>query len=206
MLVTEALNELKTLDSRINREIDKAHFVAAAKLCETKVNPYTTKDDFSNDAKAAWQSINDLIKNKENIKAAVVLSNAVTYIEVDGIKMTVAAAIELKSSIEYQRDLLLKMKKERDNALRTMNTANIAMEDQINRLLETACGKDTTVKSENYSSIAVPYKANNEYGLVDPLRIEEKIEEMEKRIEGFLSNVDSVLQISNCITEIKLPD
>ena len=46
-------------------------------------------------------------------------------------------------------------------------------------------------------------RTNGEYSLVDPLKIEEVIEKLDNEISGFKSNVDSVLQISNCITSIE---
>lgn len=52
MLVTQALNELKLLDSRINREIRTASFVSAAKKSEKKVTPNVTKEEFNANAKS----------------------------------------------------------------------------------------------------------------------------------------------------------
>ena len=56
MLVTQALNELKTLDSRINRAIRNAAFIAGAKTSDAKVGPGLTKEDFIKDAKASYRS------------------------------------------------------------------------------------------------------------------------------------------------------
>lgn len=207
MLITEALNELKVLDSRIIRAIDDAVFVSAAKSCEKKVNPYTTKEEFAEKAKADYQSIDDLIKRREIIKAGVVHSNAVTFVEVGKRKMTVAAAIEFKQSIIYLQNLLSQMKKGRNKAVSVMNDKNIDMENSIQRLIETAYGnKDGKVNADAYASIANPFKESNEYGLVDPLNIADKIEALEKEIEDFTSNVDSCLQISNCITSIEIEE
>lgn len=78
MLVTQALNELKLLDDRINKAINDAVLVIAAKRSEKKVNPNLTKEDFEIRAKAGYQSVLDLIERRKKIKAAVVTSNAVT--------------------------------------------------------------------------------------------------------------------------------
>jgi len=48
-----------------------------------------------------------------------------------------------------------------------------------------------------------PIREANEYSLVDPLDIEKRIKELSDKIEGFKSEVDSVLQISNCVTWIE---
>lgn len=79
------------------------------------------------------------------------------------------------------------------------------METQIDKIVESSFGKDSKQKinSDEYEAIAKPYRLNNEYGLVDPLGIDDLIREMEEEIAGFKANVDSALQISNCTTYIE---
>lgn len=206
MLVTQALNELKTLDSRINSTIIHANFVVASKLCEKNAFPGKTKEDFSNEAKASMQSIDDLIKRRETIKAAIIQSNAVTEIEVAGEKMTVAKAIDYKNSLEYKRLLLNRMRQQYRDALQNVNNGNADMQKKIDQMILSAYGKDgkDKVDKSTYDCIADPYKKNNEYGLVDPIGIEEQIKKLETWIDDFSSNVDAQLQISNCITFIEI--
>lgn len=205
MLVTQALNELKTLDARIYRTISASSFVATAKTSEKKVTPNLTKDEFNIRAKADFQSANDLISRREKIKAAVVDSNAKTEVEICGEKYTVAKVIDMKNSIEYKKKLLDKMKTQLLGAESMMNKNNTLMEQKIDQLVTAAYSKEskTTIKPEEYSSIADPYRASNEFSLVDPLNIREEIESLQKYIEEFEANVDSVLQISNCVTYIE---
>lgn len=203
MLVTKALNELKLLDSRIKREIDNSGFVAAAKTVEKKVTPSVSKDVYSAAAKASYQSVIDLIGRRARIKAAVVASNAVTEVTVNGEKMTVAEAIELKSSIDYEIRLLRTLKKQYESARALSAQQNMFLEDRIDKYIESMLGKEAKGKKEDYSEIILPIRVANEYSLVDPLNIEEKISTLENRIEGFQSEVDSALQVSNCITWIE---
>lgn len=205
MLVTQALNELKTLDSRIMRAINNATFVTSAKICEKNVTSNMSKEDFNANAKANLQSIDDLISRRKNIKSAVVLSNAVTMVTVANIEMTRAAAIERKTSIEYEKTLLRQMKNQYMSAQQNVDRNNAKMEDSIEKLVNTAFGKDskTNIKSEDYSAIADPYKEKNEWGLVDPIDILSQITKREEEIDAFLSEIDSCLQISNCTTYIE---
>ena len=205
MLVTQALNELKTLDSRIMRAINSATFVTSAKICENNVTSNMSKEDFNKNTKADLQSIDDLINRRKNIKAAIVLSNAVTMVTVANVEMTRAAAIERKTSIEYERSLLRQMKNQYLTAQQKVNTKNTEMEAAIERLVATAFGKDskTNIKSDDYSAIADPYKEKNEWGLVDPIDILSQITKREEEIDAFINEVDSALQISNCTTYIE---
>lgn len=203
MLVTQGLNELKTLDSRINRAIRNSSFVASAKTSEKKVTPYITKEDFIKEAKSAIDSIGDLIKRREAIKNAIVESNAKTHIEICGETYSVAKVIDMKNSISYKKFLLNTMKQQLADSQLEVERHNRAMEQKIDNLVATVYGKETKGKTEDYDSIVIPYREREEYSLVDPIGIVDKIDELEKFIEEFESTVDSKLQVSNCITTIE---
>ena len=202
MLVTEGLNELKTLDARIERAISDAKFIVDAKDSDKKVTPAQSKEDFKKKAQGSYDSIMDLIRRRETIKAAIVASNAVTEVEICGEKMTVAKAIETKTSIAYKKNLLYTTKRQLADAALSMNTNNAALEEKTTKLVETSYGKDAKVSPEDYNSIADPMRKSNEVSLVNPLDLETKIEEMEAYIEEFTATVDAKLQISNCTTKI----
>ena len=204
MLVTQALNELKLLDDRINKAINDAVLVIAAKRSEKKVNPNLTKEEFEIRAKAGYQSVLDLIERRKKIKAAVVTSNAVTKVIVHGEEMTVAEAIERKSTIDYEISLLRQMQGQWGAQNREMNMQNIRMEERIDKYIETFVGKDTSKAKDNeLEAMIKPMRESGEYALVDPLSIEKKIADLDEYIKGFRSEVDDILQISNCNTYIE---
>lgn len=203
MLVTQGLNELKLLDSRITREVRIANFVIAAKTKETKVTSNLTKAEYAEKARASYQSVNDLIERRKKIKAAIVDSNAKTMVTVNGMQMTVAEAIEMKTSIEYEEGLLQTLKNQFKTATSAVNVQNVNMEDKIDKYLETMIGREAKSKKEDFIDMITPIREANEYSLVDPLNVEEVIKELSEKIEGFKSEVDSVLQISNCVTWIE---
>ena len=204
MLVTQALNELKLLDDRINKAINDAVLVIAAKRSEKKVNPNLTKEEFEIRAKAGYQSVLDLIERRKKIKAAVVTSNAMTKVIVHGEEMTVAEAIERKSTIDYEISLLRQMQSQWGVQNREMNMQNIRMEERIDKYIETFVGKDTSKAKDNeLEAMIKPMRESGEYALVDPLSIEKKIADLDDYIKGFKSEVDAILQISNCNTYIE---
>lgn len=204
MLVTQALNELKLLDNRINKAINDAVLVIAAKRSEKKVNPNLTKEEFEIRAKAGYQSVLDLIERRKKIKAAVVTSNAVTKITVHGEEMTVAEAIERKGTIDYEVSLLRQMQSQWGVQNREMNMQNMRMEEKIDKYIETFVGKDTSKAKDNeLEAMIKPMRESGEYSLVDPLSIEKKIADLDDYIKGFRSEVDAILQISNCNTYIE---
>lgn len=206
MLVTKGLNELKLLDSRINRKIEEGEFIAAAKLSVPNVNGKITKEAYKTNAKADYQSIVDLIKRRNNIKSAIIQSNAVTKVDIAGKTMTVAEAIDKKSSIQYEISLLEKLTIQYKKSSDIIIKENQKVDDSIEQLLNTAYGKEGKEKitQASYDAIAEPYRKANEYGLVDALDGEKLIKEMKDKIESFLSEVDTALQISNSTTIINI--
>ena len=205
MLVTVALNELKLLDSRIIKEIDRGSFISSAKKSSPKVSPAMSKEEFIEEAKSKFNSVKDLIERRAKIKAAIVDSNAKTEVEIDGVKMTRADAIERKSSINYEKLMLNELKDQLNIHTAKVNSSNYEVDNKIDSLVQAAYGKEgkNNIKQEDYDAIAKPYREANEWDIVDPLNLKDVIEEMEKRIDGFESNVDSALQISNCTTYIE---
>ena len=206
ILVTKGLNELKLLDSRINRKIEEGEFIAAAKLSVQNVNGKITKESYKANAKADYQSIVDLIKRRNNIKSAIIQSNAVTKVDIAGKIMTVAEAIDKKSSIEYEISLLEKLTMQYKTSSDIIIKENEKVDYSIEQLLNTAYGKEGKEKitQASYDAIAEPYRKANEYGLVDALDGEKLIKEMKDKIERFLSEVDTALQISNSTTIINI--
>ena len=205
MLVTVALNELKLLDKRINDKIDNASFVVSAKESDKNATKGISKTKYRTEARAGYESIVDLIKRRQLIKNAITLSNAKTHVQVAGMDMTVAEAIEYKSSIEYQKDLLATMEMQYSSAVTSMNIANNKVDATIDSMLEKLYGKDSDKKitAEDQDAVATPYRKANQHALVDELGIKDRIDELKEFIGKFESEVDSVLQVSNCTTVIE---
>ena len=203
--ITEALNELKLYDSKITKAITNATFCGASKKSSNKVG-VIKKEDFDERAKASYQSATDLIINRNSLKSAIVKSNAVTEVEIDGKVMSVAEAIERKNSIEYDETLLNEMKRQYANATSTVDKENKKVDNKVDDLLTTLIGKDSDKKlsKEDQEAVEKPYREKNEFEFVDPLGLYEKIQALESDIDGFKSNVDTVLAVVNAITTIEV--
>lgn len=206
MLVTQGLNELSVIEDRIQKAICNTDFCIASKNSEKNAKVGVTKEDFKKDVLSNYDKINSLIKRREDIKAAIIKSNAETEVEIAGEKMTVAKAIDTKTSIRYKKDLLNRMFANYTRAQQEANSKNLKLEQKINDMILAAVGKDGKDKIDPnmYDAISKPIKEADEVGLVDPLNIKQKIDELEKYIEDFEAEVDAKLQVSNCITYIEI--
>lgn len=203
--ITKALSELKLLDARINKEISNSIFVVSNKKSAQKVN-FTTKDDFEKDVKSKYESVQSLIKRRDLIKRAIVMSNAVTKVTIADVEMTVADAIERKTSIVYEQTLLNTLKRQTMNSKSTVATENQKVEIRLDQQLNQMFGNDnvSAKTSEGAIAYAKEFRNQNEFELIDPLSIDKEIEKLEKGIDDFLSEVDYVLSTSNALTEIEI--
>ncbi|WP_342759424.1 hypothetical protein [Kineothrix sedimenti] len=203
--ITEALNELKLYDSKITKSITNASFAGGAKKSSDKIG-VVSKEAFIDRAKSTYQSSIDLIANRNALKSAIVKSNAITEVQVADKVMTVAEAIERKNSIEYEETLLFEMKRQYVNATDLVNKENRKVDNKVDELLATLIGKDSDKKisKEDQEAIEKPYRDKNEFELIDPIEIYDKIVKLEEEIDNFKSQVDTQLVISNAITKIAI--
>lgn len=203
--ITRGLAELKTLNDRIEKSINQSVYIGV--VTGKKILPgFKSNEEFEEKAKSNLQSVQDLIKRRNKIKSEIVKSNACTFVTVAGEKMTVAEAIERKSSISYEQKLLDTLKAKYADAINRYEAEDYSMITRLDSLLEKNFEKDIKATPEQYEVVAKPFIENNQPKLIDPLNIKNKIEELEKRIEDFLLNVDFVLSESNTTQKINIPD
>lgn len=201
MTITEALAELKLLDARIA----KATFNSPWCVCEANskaTDEYCGK--LKDDLNSAWQSVNALIEERARIKSAIVKSNAVTEVTINGKTMTVAEAIERKSSIQYEKALVERAKEDFTKAKNNVDGLNSRVQTRLDNLLQNLSFTSTEGVAETQKAVAENFMEQNGYQIIDPLDIIAKVTEMTDKIEGFDKNVDVALSVSNAITFIEV--
>ncbi|KZN99116.1 hypothetical protein [Pseudobacillus badius] len=205
MSITRGLAELKLLDKRIQSTMKSTPFISYA-VGDKPVSGFAATKEFEEKAKSTYQSTLDLIKRRNAIKSAIVLSNAMTHVEVAGEKYTVAEAIERKTSIQYEQRLLEKMKQEFAAATREVEQINDDVKQQLDHQLEVLYGREAKLKVEESNELTKSYREKHEAKVIDPLKLRDKYEKLEKQIDEFLAEVDFVLSTSNTLTEIEVPE
>jgi RNase P subunit RPR2 len=202
--IARALIELKTLEKRIDKklhELEPISILTGNKL-ESGID---SKEAFEKEVKASYQSLIALIEYKRKIKSAIVKSNAVTYVEIAGAKMTVAEAIERKSSIGIEKEIKKTLAKKYTDKLKIVENHNSNIQSQLYKLLQATYSKpETELSKEDYDKIAIPFKENNDATLIDPLNVKKTLQELDEEISEFESEVDIALTESNARTEVEV--
>ena len=206
--VTKALSDLNVLTSRIEKETDKLTVLSAKLKSKNVLKDKNIKvDDFKNEVKANYQSILDLIRNRDVIKSAIILSNAKTKVVIAGKEYTVAEAIDKKNRIALETDLLMKLKSEFATKSKQVVNFNDKLEAQIDKETEIMLSGDNAKNKDivkTAEELATAKRESNSVELVDALNIEKVINELEDSIMSFKAEVDQQLSISNAITLIEV--
>lgn len=206
MTIHKALCELKIIGDRIYKEQNSMPFVFVNEQTNKKVQGINLPE-YIKLIESAHQSTVDLIARRDAIKRAVVLSNATTTVVVGGKQYTVAEAIEMKNhGLEFYKKLLQKMVFEMRNAKTNAENANGKnLEARADGYIRNLYGA-TDMKSLTQEATEEREKFIKQHTseLVDPLKLDTKIAELEKFIYEFSIDVDAALSTSNAVTEIEI--
>lgn len=215
LLVTQALDERDLLNKKINDKIMSAVFVDVVKHNEeTVLNRRVDRETFQKEAQSTYQQINDLIERYKNIEAAIVESNANTFIETSYGKFSIAAAIALRNRLrgdlkfdgkaDFETTLYQRMKRAYEDCLTTMELKNDALAETAEQMRLSILGRETKVKNDKPLEVVETYVKENSMELADPLNIVSKMEQLQERKDKLLSELETQIKVSNATTVIVL--
>ena len=215
MLVTQALDERDLLVKKIGDKIAKANFVDTIRPNEDKVYARRVeKAEFTKEAKAAYQQITDLIARYQKIDAAIVDSNARTEVKTSYGTFTVAGAISLRSRLrglgvyeaeaDFEGNLQKKLRSEYEERVRFCDMKNSQLQTTAENMRLSILGRDAKTKDEKPLGVVEAYVKENTTELVDPLKVEKKIEDLEEKRNTLLRELDTQIKVSNATTFIEV--
>ena len=204
MTVHKALAELKTLDDRINSEITGSVFVRANRHNNMKIFGKAIPD-FMADTESSYQSVKALINRRNAMKRAVVLSNAITKVNIGGVEYTVAEAIEMNNhGMENLVELRNCLREQYSSVKRMVESENgDKLVKACENYIQATFGAKEKINNPDIEMAQKVYMTNNTYDIVTGLDIEKVIKELTDRIDAFKAEVDSALSVSNALTVIE---
>ena len=196
--ITEALQELKLLTKRINRQIDGQRFI------DTKRSEDRNKVDETVNAQSAYQSITMLIARRAAIKSAIVVSNATTRVKIGEREYTVAEVITEKEYIKERERLLTVLKRQYAATQDEITRYNAMRQTKVDALITTTFGREANNKANpaDIAAITDAYVKQYNIELVDPIKVADMIANLEKEIEEFKNTCDYKLSYINAVTKI----
>jgi len=170
----------------------------------TKTNSRSINQElYTLNSKAEYQSITDLIGRYNKIKSAIILSNATTNVKIGKDTYTVADVIERRQSLPHFKNLLDRLKSQRESTRRSLELHNSQTENDLQALLVGSFGRSTTKTSpDEVENISGPFRENRKAILLDPIGIDSKITELDTYIDNFDREANFVLSESNALTKV----
>lgn len=203
--ITRGLSELKTLKARYQKELREMNIIAVKHGSRLR-RPYTSfsVEDFKKNAAAKVQSVEAIAKRIVEIKTQIDKANATTTVKIGSREMTISEALVEKSFIELKKDLLNKYKMGLREAREEFDCATEENKRRVEKIVsdKSAKEKDDTNEKEVTEMIDKTYPIE----LIDPSKLEDKIQKLEREIEEFESNVDFALSEINSTTKIVVSD
>lgn len=206
MTVHQALCELRTLESRIQRAIMENKYVFANKHSNTKVSGMPI-GEYSAEVKAKYQSVCDLIARRDAIKRAVTLSNASAKVIIGGREYTVAEAIDIKNhGIPLKQTLLHRLESANAAARHDADANNGSyMETRADEYIKSLYGNaDMKGASEEIKKVREDFITAQTMEIVDPIGVVSEMQRLDEEINSFMVNIDSALSVSNALTELTI--
>ena len=206
MTIHKALAELKIIGDRINNSIISSTFIKANKHSNEKINGVPI-NEFKSQIQGNWDKSNDLIKRRNAIKRNVVLSNAKTIVKVGNDEFTVAEAIEMKNTgMQYKKELLNQLNRQYVDAIRVTEKENgeTLQQKAENYVIGLYGSKEGKTSMNEAEETKKQFIVNNTFEFIDPIKVREKIDSLEKEIAEFDAEIDSCLSVSNSLTEIEI--
>lgn len=215
MLVTQALDERDLLVKKINSKIAKASFVDTIKPNEEKVFAGNMKkEDYAKEAEAAFQQIMDLIDRYQKIDAAIVASNASTFVTTSYGTYSVAGAIALRNRLrgkgtysgeaDFEKTLADKMSGEYRARIRFCDDKNSVLQGSAEGMRLSILGSDAKSKDEKSMGVVEAYIKENTRELVDPLDVRKKLDALEEKQNKLLKELDTQIKVSNATSMIEI--
>lgn len=204
--ITRALVDLKRFEDRINSAITNGKFIARTigrNANKKVVGSTSTVADAMKQIQGSYDKVAALFKNRETIKKAIVLSNATTKVKVLNREMTVAEAIELKSTVRFRSQLLAVLKSQLTLERNNVAKSETALEDEIEKALTAAYGSERAkLDQDTLKGVAELRRDQKEQAVLGTELIEAKIIELEAEILDITSEIDFVLSESNAKTTV----
>ena len=214
MLMTQALDERDLLVKKINDKIAKASFVDTVKPNEEKTfETRLSREEYTDQAKSAFQQINDLIDRYQRLDAAIVASNAATKISTSYGEFTIAGAISLRSRLrgdkpgtkdtDFEANLQNKLATDLKQNIQYAEMKNKKLQDTSESMRLSILGKDSKVKDDKPLEVVTAYVRENTTEVIDPLEAQKTVDRLKEKRLTLISELDTQIKVSNATTFIE---
>ena len=201
--IHRALSELKLINKKIATGLTQQ--VIGSKVKNEAEVVGMTLVDFEAKLVGNLQSIRKLIENKSKLKAAIEKSNAEVMVKINGVDMTVTEALTIKNhTLTDLKDLHTTLKRLHFSFNDNVNRLNQDIKTKADQYALSMFQGVSSISTDKVANVKMEYISSREYEVVDPNKLVEVIDTIEKQIDGFTNEIDYVLSESNARATITI--
>lgn len=211
--LNKALRMKKMLDKRIIGAISDNKSIGVIKSGIIVADTLQNQSEFESSVKSNMQSLTDLIAQRDYLSKSIMEKNMSSSTTINNQAFTLSQLLELNKTISYYELLLKKLKSQYADTVEQYERQLEDVEYEANEMLKSRFstniedakakkGKDDASALNAYAN----YKALNEPKLIDPIKLGDKIKELESFVEQFKDDVDSAISDLNATTEIEFDE
>lgn len=205
--ITRALVELKRYDQRIAQALQAKFIERTIGQGDNRKVPFSTESvaDVEKNIRASYDKVDALLANRAKVKSAIVLSNANTKVKVLDQEVTVAEAIEMKTSVQNRKHYVNTLRSQLQSFRQVVDSDNQKLQTKIDSSLDKIYGTEKAkIDAEMVKLVSEPQMKLHESKLLDPAGIEKRIEKLQAEITEIETELDFALSESNARTEISV--
>ena len=206
ILVINALNERDLLRDRIFQQIGKMRFVDYKKQCEERTAEMLMEEKaFCEKVKSDFQSFQDLIRNYDEIDAAITQKQRLKVSsERENIRRTPLFDDSRTIKGDFETEAIQLMQNQMVEVMEKVKKAQTSLEASAEEMRNSILGSDKAKKDAASMAVVDEYLKTNRYKLVDPLNLTEKLAQMKTDRDALYSELDTAIKISNATTKIQV--
>ena len=209
MEISRALTTLKSWDAQIAAYYGQPGLmffgIVAGTAKKSMIAGYDT-EALGKKIQAGVNGIEELIRKRFLLKAAIVKSNHETKVTVNGTEMSVAEAVVFKGLLPQKKALLQSLRTAFTAAQRALNDAQEKEAKRINDLITASLTTDMTDETRRVKASDIRAEQVADVGpeLFDPAGVREKIDKLDEEIKFVETELDFVLSNSNVLTKVSV--
>lgn len=206
ILVINALNERDLLRDRIFQQIGKMRFVDYKKQCEERTAEMLMEEKaFCEKVKSDFQSFQDLIRNYDEIDAAIAQKQRLKVSsERENIRRTPLFDDSRTIKGDFETEAIQLMQNQMVEVMEKVKKAQTSLEASAEEMRNSILGSDKAKNDAASMAVVDEYLKTNRYKLVDPLNLTEKLAQMKTDRDALYSELDTAIKISNATTKIQV--
>lgn len=204
--LTRALTEVKHirqwLDENVGFQPIGIAIESGSKVLDSAQSPKDLEKTIQSDYDTYIAKLGRLRK----LRSAIIKANASTMVTVGAETMCIMEAVDLKSTIQYEINLLQHLKETYTRVVEKVSSANALAENELTKQIHSVESSPSFTNEVKEGQVTLLRLQQNtrKREILDPLNIVERIKKLEKRISDINVNIDYALSEVNATTLIEV--